>query len=114
MLLSPAMAYVTNSSEKVEVSSCCASKDSTTEKGHSEESGDCQHEGNKDCCGTNCPNSDCCLHLNAYQPLSFQTVEISADEIQFTFANQEKNDFYKSFYYQELIYSVWQPPKLIS
>lgn len=85
-----------------------------SKSGHHEDSSDsCPHDAN-DCCGQNCPNKDCCLHLNVYQPLTFQTLSIEFDSFQYDMVSVEKNDFYKFFHYKELIYSVWQPPKLLS
>lgn len=115
MLMSPAMAYVANSFEKeVVMDSCCDDSEKTGHENHEkDEAGDCQHDQN-DCCGNNCPNKDCCLHLNVYQPINFQLNSLEKIEAINGFESVVVKDFYKFFHYKELIYSVWQPPKLIS
>lgn len=117
MLVSPAMTYAATSAELEAVGGCCANKEDNHEnhipKHETDEEGKCHHDQN-DCCGTNCPNKDCCLHLNVYQPLSFHTNILDELEIHNGYDEVENHDFYKFFHYKELIFSVWQPPKLFS
>jgi hypothetical protein len=112
MLTSPAMTYATSSFELEQGSgSCCADADHSDHP--ADEKGHCAHDQN-DCCGNNCPNNDCCLHLNVYQPLTFQMNQLESVDVPKDVDSSEKNDSYNFFHYKELIYSVWQPPKLIS
>ena len=116
MSLSPAMAYISNSMEKEVLRESCCSHDESQESTDQEESQQTKecHHSQKDCCGNNCPKSNCCLHLNVYQTLSLNWNELNQLEIPLEFHSTHKNDYYRFFHVKELIYSVWQPPKLIS
>ncbi len=110
MLASPAMAYTSIMvlPDKKEVG-CCAEKmdEHKSEKPHDSKS--CKEENN---CQDNCPAHDCCVHMNVLKNFVQQSDQ-KLNSVSF-FVKQINNDHYLSFYFKDISYSFWHPPKYIS
>lgn len=110
MLASPAMAYTSIMvlPDKKEVG-CCAEK---SDKHPSEASHDTKNCKDENHCKDNCPTHDCCVHMNVLKNI----VQNYSQKLQLkSFSSEQiKNEYYLNFYFKDISYSFWHPPKYIS
>ncbi|SMC48922.1 hypothetical protein [Moheibacter sediminis] len=110
MLAAPAMAYTSIMvlPDKKEVG-CCAEK---LDEHHSENSHDSKSCKDEKHCGDNCPTHDCCVHMNVLKNF-VQNSNPKLNSVSFPL-EQIKNEHYLSFYFKDISYSFWHPPKYVS
>lgn len=110
MLASPALAYnsVLVLPDKKEIG-CCAEKADDLNSDKSHDSKSCKDQNH---CQDNCPKHDCCVHMNVLKNF----VQQYSSNIQLTsfVSEQIKNEHYLNFYFKDISYSFWHPPKYIS
>lgn len=110
MLASPAMAYtsVMVLPDEREMG-CCAENTDEHQSDDFHDSENCQDEKH---CGDNCPTHDCCVHMTVLKNF----VQQYSQKIQLTsfVSEQIKNEYYLNFYFKDISYSFWHPPKYIS
>src|SRR5690606_17991924 len=114
MFFSPAMTYAPHSTAQIESSSCCSSQKEFCDMDSQNHQDGCCNHSKDGCCGNNCEKKGCCLHSNVYQSINFLEENQNFLEIPDGLTSSKQAHYYSNFYYQELIYSVWQPPKIIS